>query len=173
MLAPLYSLLQKKLNGRGTKNKKKLFRRLKIYPVLSLLTHYDPDKPLILACDASPWGVEAVLSQLLEDGCEHPVAYTSRSLVPAKKYSQIDKEGLAIIFGVQHFNHYLLVRSFTIYSYHKPLQYLFNDKRNSCYGHCMNPEMGSEHTITRYNTSRARIFLMLTCLVVYHYQIVQ
>ena len=48
-----------------------------------------------------PGGIGAVLSQLLDDGCEHPVAYTSRSIAPAEKeYAQIDKEGLAIIFRV-------------------------------------------------------------------------
>ena len=97
-----------------------------------VLTHYNLDKPNILACNASLWGVGAVLllSHLLKDGCERSVAYASRSLAPAeKKYSQIDKEGLAIIFGVQHFNRYLLGRSFTIHFDHKPLQYLFSDKK--------------------------------------------
>ena len=130
-LAPLYSLLQKNTKWTWHQEQEKAFQKAKdLLTAAPVLTHYDPDKPLILTCDASPWGVGAVLSQLLEDGCEHPVAYASRSLAPAeKKYSQIDKEGLAIIFGVQHFNRYLLSRSFTIHSDHKPLQYLFSDKK--------------------------------------------
>ena len=74
----------------------------------SLLLHFDPSKRLILTCDTLPYGVGAVLSHVMEDQLETPIAYASRTLSAAEKgYSQLDKEGLAILFGVKKFHSYL------------------------------------------------------------------
>ena len=94
-----------------------------------LLVYYDPRLPLFLTCDASPYGVGAVLSHRVADSEERPIAYASRTLsVAEKKYAQIEKEGLAVMFGLQRFHKYLygrnfyhLGRKFTIYTDHKPL----------------------------------------------------
>ena len=76
-----------------------------------MLVHYDSSKQLVLAWDASPHGLGAVLSHIMEDGEEHPVAYASRTLTAAeKKYSQLEKEALAIVFAVGKFHYYLYGR---------------------------------------------------------------
>ena len=40
----------------------------------ALLVHFDPNKPLVLACDASPYGCGAVISHQMPDGTERPIA---------------------------------------------------------------------------------------------------
>ena len=131
MIAPLYSLLHKKATWQWGAAQQTAFRRAKEFLASSpVLVHFDQGKPLVLSCDASPYGIGAVLSHKFDDGSEHPVAFASRSLSPAEhKYAQIDKEGLAIIFGVKRFHQYLLGRKFTIYSDHKPLEHLFGRSR--------------------------------------------
>ena len=69
-----------------------------------------------------------MISHYLETEGEKPVAFASRTLTAAeKKYSQLDKEALSIIFGIKKFQQYLQGRHFTIMSDHKPLQYLFGE----------------------------------------------
>ncbi len=66
----------------------------------------------------------------MEDGQERPIAYTSRTLNAAeKRYSQLDKEALAIIIGVKKFHNFIYGRHFTIQSDHQLLSYLFDEQK--------------------------------------------
>ena len=79
------------------------------------MVHFDPSKPLIVAYDASQYDLGAVLSHKMDKGEERPVTFASRTLNPAeKKYSQLEKEGLAIIFAVKKCHHYIYGRHFII-----------------------------------------------------------
>ena len=96
----------------------------------SLLVHYNCSLPLVLSCDASPYGVGAVLSHVMSDNLEEPIAFASRSLAAAEKnYSQLDKEALAVLFGVKKFHTYLYGRKFTIQMDHKPLTQLLSESK--------------------------------------------
>lgn len=143
-LAPLYSLLQKNKKWLWGLDQKAAFQKAKCQLTSeSLLVHYDTSKELLLSCDASPYGIGAVLSHKMPNGTEQPIAFASRSLSkPEQKYAQLDKEGLAIVFGVKKFHQYLFGRKFTIYSDHKPLQHIFAEPRPIPI--LTYPEMGSD-----------------------------
>ena len=95
-----------------------------------VLTHYNPGRPLRLACDASPAGIEAVLSHIMEDSLERPIVFTSCTLSKAERnYSQIDKEALALVQGVKKFDLYLFVHYFTLMTDHEPLTSILNPRK--------------------------------------------
>ncbi|GFO04468.1 Pol polyprotein [Plakobranchus ocellatus] len=95
-----------------------------------VLMRYDPDLPLRLATDASPYDLGAVLSHVTREGDERPIAYASRTLNKAEgNYSQIDKEGLSIVWAVKKFFNYLCGRHFTLITDHQPLKFIFTPSR--------------------------------------------
>jgi hypothetical protein len=71
-----------------------------------------------------------VLSHQYPDDQTRPIAFASRSLtVTEKKYSQLDKEELAIIFGIKRFHQYLAGRTFTIHTDHRLLQHILAEDK--------------------------------------------
>ena len=108
-------------------NQQRSFQRAKKLLIsVPLLVHYNECYELLLADDASSYGVGTVLSHRMPDSTEQPVAYASRSLSLAERqYSQLDKEALAIIFADTKFCQYFIGHHFVILSDHKPLSYTY------------------------------------------------
>ena len=87
---------------------------------------YNPQLQLELAVDASQYGLGAVILHVTPEGKHRPIAFASRSLNNHEKgYSKIDKEALAIMFGLKRFRMYLYGRHFTTWTDYKPLQRIF------------------------------------------------
>ena len=83
-----------------------------------VLAIYDPDKDLVLQVDSSKDGLGAAL---LQDG--HPLEFASRSLKPAeRKWAQIEKEALAVLYGLERFDQYTYGRPVIVENDHKPLE---------------------------------------------------
>ena len=83
----------------------------------SCLQYYNPELEVTLEVDASSKGLGACLTQQGKI-----VAFASKTLTETqKRYSNIEREMLAIVFGIQRFHTFLYGRYFTVASDHKPL----------------------------------------------------
>ena len=131
MLAPLYKLLKHSEPWRWAKEQSQAFDKSKALILSSqVLVHFDPKLEIRLACDASDYGIGAVMSHRMPDGSEKPVGFFSRSLtLTERKYSQIEKEALSCVVGVTRFHSYLWGHHFVLQTDHKPLLTLFNEDK--------------------------------------------
>lgn len=127
-LAPLHRLLQKEVKWSWGAEEETSFRVVKGMLLQDkVLIHYDPDLRLVIATDSSSCGLGAVLSHCTVEGEERPIAYPSLSLSePEKKYSQIEKEALSLVWGVRNFQMYLEVHHFTLVTDQQPLKYIMD-----------------------------------------------
>lgn len=116
---PNLVLFRKDKMWNWTKNCQAAFQEL---TTLQVLTHFNPSLKLQLACNASPYAVGAVLSHVMPNGEEKPIALASRTLNKAElNHAQLEREALSIFFGVGKFHQYLYGRNFTLLTNNRPL----------------------------------------------------
>ena len=94
-----------------------------------VMAHYDPAADTHLKVDASPFGLGAILLQSGPNSELRPVAYASRTLSSVeRRYSQTEREALAVVWGCERFHLYLFGQEFTLHTDHKPLEVIYSPK---------------------------------------------
>jgi len=77
--------------------------------------------------DASSITLEEILTHLGEGDIDQPIAFSRRKLSDSEQnYNTTEREGLAIVYALQKFKHYLLHQHFNIFIDHSSLKYLVN-----------------------------------------------
>ena len=131
----LTQLLSKKAkflwNGKCEQAFEELKAMLKSAPVLSAP---DFDRQFKLAVDASDVAAGAVLLQEDKDGVDHPISYFSKKFnTNQRNYSTVEKECLALVFALQHFEVYVSssCTPVIVFSDHNPLVFLHKLKNKN------------------------------------------
>ena len=116
--APLRDLTRKDIAWHWNEQHANTFARIKQLIISApTLRYYDARQPVTLTCDASKFGLGCACIQ--QTG---PVAYASRTLTTTEqRYSQIEKELLAIVFACNRFRDYIYGQQITVETDHKPL----------------------------------------------------
>lgn len=129
--APFDLLLKKNCDFYWSQHCQQSFVKVKdILQSELLLTHFDPALTIKVAADASQYGLGAVILHVFPDKSEKAIAHAARALTPAEQnYSQIEKEGLALIFAITKFHRMLYGRRFVLSTDHKPLLSIFGSKK--------------------------------------------
>ena len=124
---PLYHLTEKHTKWKWEEPQQDAFQKLKqMLTNNTVLAHFDPSCPVGISCDAWESGVGAVLFYRYKDKSERPIANASKTLTDAqKRYPQIQKEALSIIFALKKYHQFLYGRPFVLVTDHKPLISMF------------------------------------------------
>ena len=116
---PLRRLCKSRVKWAWESEQQSAFEAIKqVIMTLTVLAYFDKTKKHTIQCDASKKGLGAVLPQESK-----PVMYVSRALTETEpRYSNIERELLAIVFALERLNHYTFGRTITVQSDHQPLQ---------------------------------------------------
>ena len=90
---PSHRLMRKAVDWKWSNDCKKAFDQIKqsLFKTL-ILVHFDPSKPILVQCDASPCGLGIVLSHRMESGEKNPFFYASRTLFNAERnYGHVER----------------------------------------------------------------------------------
>lgn len=140
MARPLYELT--KMGKRKTKpsqlidwNNEAEMSFVKIKDVISrevVLSLPDFSRPFSLTTDASDYAIGGVLQQEDDQGRLRPLSFFSRLLNKAERnYSTLEREALAIVYGLKVNRPLLLGHKVRILTDHRPLKYIFSTNSNN------------------------------------------
>ncbi|RLU20774.1 hypothetical protein DMN91_007388 [Ooceraea biroi] len=127
---PLDELLRKGVKFAWHSKHQQAFNNLKSALSSDLvLTHYDPTKKIVVAADASSYGMGAVLMHEFPDGTLRPILHASSSFDASERnYPQVQREALALVFAVKKFHCYIYGHRFDLQTDHKSLLAIFGSK---------------------------------------------
>ena len=119
VMEPIWNFTRKDVPWDWTEVHDQAFNKIKtMITEAPVLAYYDPKSTLVLQCDASQSGLGAAL---LQNG--HPITYASRALTDTeKRYAQIEKEALSIVFGLNKFHQYTFGHLTEVHNDHRPLK---------------------------------------------------
>jgi len=119
ILAPITELTKKNVEFRWTRECDGAFQEIKKkITTAPVLAYFDPTKPLEVQVDSSK---EALGAVLLQHG--QPIEFASRKLTETeKRWAEIEKEMLAVTFGLERFDQYTYGRKVTVINDHKLLE---------------------------------------------------
>ena len=117
---PLRHLTKKTVKYKWEREQEEAFKELKKHLTDTesrVMTYFDSKKRTSVTTDASPVGISGILEQ---EG--KIIAYASRSLTEVeRRYSQTEREGLAIVWACEYFNVYLYGAEFDLITDHKQM----------------------------------------------------
>lgn len=122
---PLNELLKKDTKFEWKDAHENAFNELKGRLTKAPILRYPQfDKEFTLSVDSSDYSIGFVLSQEHE-GKQHPICFGGRALRDNElKWHITDKEGLALVEGIQHYKHYLANSKFTVFTDNVSVKYL-------------------------------------------------
>ena len=97
-----------------------------------VMAYFDQTKQTELLTDASPKGLSAILSQITPGQEDRKVvAYVSRSLSDVeRRYSQTEKEALAIVWAIERLHIYLYGAKFKLFTDCKPVELILSNPKS-------------------------------------------
>lgn len=126
---PLRRLTRKGTPFKWGKEQEKAFSILKEELAnTDTLAYFDTKAETRIIADASPVGLGAILLQK-QKGENRVVYYASRSLSDVeRRYSQTEKEALALIWACERFHQYIYGIDFILETDHKPLEFIYSKR---------------------------------------------
>jgi hypothetical protein len=90
-----------------------------------ILVFPDLENTFHVHVDTSTIALGAILAKSRTRELDHPIAFASNKLSESEKnYNTIEREGLAMVYGLKKFRHCLLGKHFNMFTDHSTLKYL-------------------------------------------------